>query len=179
MIDTRNQTSVIPKPVWVLAVIAYFFLYGVLRFAAFPHDPHVQHWPRHMMTLASAILPLLVSGWLLLIGYVYGDAKRRGMREWLWTLLAIFIPDAIGIILYFLLRDPLPFYCSRCGALVRATFTFCPNCSTPLRPTCMQCGRGLEPGWKHCPHCGAPAAGPAPGPSSPGSAPPTPGPVQA
>jgi RNA polymerase subunit RPABC4/transcription elongation factor Spt4 len=178
MIDTRNQTSVIPKPVWVLAIIAYFFFYLVLRFVAFPHDPHVQHWPHHMMGFASAVMPLFVSGWILLIGYVYGDAKRRGMRQWLWTLLAIFIPDLIGVILYFLLRDPLPFYCSHCGALVRSTFTFCPNCSTPLRPTCAQCGRGLEAIWKHCPHCGAAAPGPAVIPPPPQGAPPAAGSVQ-
>ena len=29
----------------------------------------------------------------------------------LWTLLAIFIPNAIGIILYFILRDPVPVPC--------------------------------------------------------------------
>jgi RNA polymerase subunit RPABC4/transcription elongation factor Spt4 len=176
MTDTRNQTSVIPKVAWVLAIIAYFFFYLLLRFAALPHNPDVQHWPRHMMAFASAVLPLFVSGWILLIGYIYGDAKRRGMRQWLWTLLAIFIPDLIGIILYFFLRDPLPFYCSHCGAVVRSNYTFCPNCSAPLRPTCRQCGRGMELGWKHCPHCGA--AAPSGIPSAPPPAPPAAGPIQ-
>ncbi len=50
-------------------------------------------------------MPLFVL--VLLIGYVYADAKRRGMRYVMWTLLAIFIPNAIGIILYFVMRDPL------------------------------------------------------------------------
>ncbi|MGA7226575.1 MAG: PLDc N-terminal domain-containing protein, partial [Candidatus Acidiferrales bacterium] len=50
---------------------------------------------------------IIVVVWILMIGYVYGDAKRRGMRHVMWTLLAIFIPDMIGVILYFILRDPL------------------------------------------------------------------------
>ena len=33
----------------------------------------------------------------------------------MWTLLAIFIKTYIGIILYFLLRDPLPTPCPKCG----------------------------------------------------------------
>jgi predicted amidophosphoribosyltransferase len=98
------------------------------------------------------------------------------MRQWLWVLLAIFIPNAIGVILYFVLREPLMFYCSSCGAAAKSTYTFCPNCSTPLRPTCTQCGHGIERGWKHCPRCGAPA--PVANPLVPGATPPTPGPIQ-
>ena len=174
MTDARNKSSVIPKAAWVLAIVAYFFFYMVMRFGVIPRDPHSSHWPGPAKFVASCIAPLLAVAWILLIGYIYGDSKRRGMRSWLWVLLSIFIPNAIGIILYFFLRDPLMFYCSSCGASVKSTYTFCPNCSAPLRPTCTQCGRGLERGWKHCPNCGtaAPAANqnpsqgaqPAPGP---------------
>ena len=122
--------------------------------------PNTQRWPEPAkdILLLSLIAPLFAVVWILLIGYIYGDAERRGMRQWLWVLLAIFIPDAIGIILYFILRDPMPFYCSRVAArTTKSTYTFCPNCSTPLRPTCTQCGHGIERGWKHCPNCGAAA----------------------
>jgi len=91
---------------------------------------------------------------IMFYGYVYGDAKRRGMRHVMWTLLAIFIPNAIGIILYFILRDPLPFICPKCSASVLSRFTFCPSCGTPVKPVCPQCGNRIEIGWSNCGHCG-------------------------
>jgi hypothetical protein len=174
MIDPGDKTSVIPKVAYVLAGLVYAAGYLVMRYAAIPSDPKSVHWPEGGKLFLSLFIPVIAVVWILLIGYIYGDSKRRGMRSWLWVLLSIFIPNAIGIILYFFLRDPLIFYCSSCGASAKSTYTFCPNCSAPLRPTCTQCGRGMERGWKHCPNCGAaapagnqnprPGAQPAPGP---------------
>jgi predicted amidophosphoribosyltransferase len=90
----------------------------------------------------------------LLAGYVYGDAKRRAMRYVMWTLLAIFIPDGIGIILYFILRSATPKPCPGCSQDVPSGFVFCPHCGTALQATCPNCGRGVERGWANCPHCG-------------------------
>jgi hypothetical protein len=157
MTDSRTRTSVIPKLAYVLAGIIYFAGYFVMRYAAIPSDPKSVDWPEGGKVFLSLFVPLIAVIYILLIGYIYGDSKRRGMRSWLWVLLAIFIPNAIGIILYFFLRDPMLVHCSGCGASVKSTFTFCPNCSASLRPTCPQCGRGMEPGWKHCPNCGAAA----------------------
>jgi len=173
MNGSQPKTSVIPKVAYVIAGIVLLCGYFVMRYAAIPSDPKSAGWPEGGKVLLSALVPLVGAAWVLLIGYIYGDSKRRLMRPWLWTLLAIFIPDAIGIILYFILRDPLPFYCSKCGASVNAKFTFCPSCATPLRPTCTQCGRGLERGWAHCPHCGV--AAPAANQISPSTGTPAPG----
>src|SRR2546425_11759366 len=38
----------------------------------------------------------------LMVGYVNKDSGRRAMNRTLWTILVIFIPNAIGFILYFL-----------------------------------------------------------------------------
>ena len=70
--------------------------------------------PVFLMSLTGAAM---LGIYALLVGYVYGDARRRGMNQVLWTLLAIFIPSAIGVILYFILRDPVPVPCPRCGTL--------------------------------------------------------------
>ena len=72
--------------------------------------------PVPVRIIVPVLFPLLLAGYALLIGYVYGDARRRGMRYVMWTLLAIFLFNGIGIILYFILREPLMVYCSRCGA---------------------------------------------------------------
>ncbi|MFZ0636584.1 MAG: sigma-70 family RNA polymerase sigma factor [Candidatus Acidiferrales bacterium] len=80
---------------------------------------------------------------------------RRGMRHVMWTLLAIFIPDGIGMILYFILRDPPPVTCPSCRSNVLSKYTFCPNCGTSLKPICPQCGKPVELTWSNCGNCGS------------------------
>lgn len=93
--------------------------------------------------------------YILLVGYIYSDAKRRGMRPVLWVLLAIFIPNAIGILLYFILREPLLLTCPKCGAGAKPAFPFCPACGASLGETCPKCRSLIETGWSHCAKCGA------------------------
>jgi predicted amidophosphoribosyltransferase len=64
------------------------------------------------------------------------------------------VPNFIGVILYFILRDPLPTPCAHCRTDVPQTFAFCPGCGTSIHPTCAQCGKSLQPDWANCPHCG-------------------------
>lgn len=91
---------------------------------------------------------------LLLTGYVYADAKRRGMNALLWTLLVILIPKAIGFIAYFLLRKPLLIPCPNCGTEVGSDFPYCPKCGHALTPSCSHCGRAISSDYVCCPYCG-------------------------
>ncbi len=160
MNGSGNKVPIIPKPVWVVAVLAYSGVFIGLITIAIPQFPKTSGVPRGGQIALGLFAAAIPAVYILLLGYIYGDAKRRGMRQWLWVLLAIFIPNAIGIILYFVLRDPMPFYCSKCGTSIKSAYTFCPNCAAALRPTCSQCGRAMERGWAHCSHCGATATAP-------------------
>jgi len=102
---------------------------------------------------AAAGVALFTGFVLLFFGYINRDAKRRGMNSTLWTLLAIFVPYLIGIIIYFLMREPLPYNCPGCGAVVNARFNFCPECKHNLRPSCPQCKREIRLEDKYCPYC--------------------------
>lgn len=151
----REETRVIPAFAWVLAacfavgVPALYFKFSI------PNDEDVSGWPKYFMYSVGLLMTLMMFTWTLLVGYIYGDAKRRGMRYVLWTLLAIFIPNAIGFILYFIMRDPPKRNCSKCGVLVSSKDTFCSACGAPLTDVCPQCKRKVEPGWSHCVNCGA------------------------
>jgi RNA polymerase subunit RPABC4/transcription elongation factor Spt4 len=151
----RDELKVIPGTARFIAILGYvvattlFFL-----LVTFGSDKDLAALPqvgKFFLTVCPGIFLVI---WVLLIGYVYGDSKRRGMRHVMWTLLAIFIPDMIGVILYFILRDPLMKACPNCAQLAKAGFTFCPHCGTALQPTCPNCGRAVELGWANCPHCG-------------------------
>lgn len=151
----RDELRVIPRTAVYLAWGAYLVLATLLFIGmVLSPDPEFRNWP--ILGKAAFVygLCLLLPALLMLVGYVYADAKRRKMRYVMWTFLALLIPDGIGVILYFLLRDPLPLPCPSCHAEVPAKFTFCPHCGAALKPTCPQCGKAVEPGWANCPNCG-------------------------
>lgn len=158
--------KIIRPPAWIVAIIAYLVMSNLAFFNLIDTDPKMREWPFISRFGFAYGIFLFLPALILLIGYVYADAKRRGMRYVMWTWLAALVPDLIGVILYFILRDPMPKPCPRCDTLVKATFVFCPNCGTAMQPTCPQCGKAVDPRWTHCPHCGAnlpsQASGPAP-----------------
>jgi hypothetical protein len=157
-----EELKVIPKPARIVAGLIY--LACVTAFTLlfmFSHDQGLQSTPKAAKILLVFGPGVVLAIYVLLIGYVNGDAKRRGMRYVMWTLLAIFIPNSIGIILYFILRDPLLKPCPRCSQIGRPGFTFCAHCGASLLPTCPNCGKSVELGWSNCPQCGTklPGAG--------------------
>jgi hypothetical protein len=105
-----------------------------------------------IITLIGVFLTALI----FLIAYVNRDALRRGMNSSLWTLLVIVLIPAylfIGFLIYFLLREPLPYDCPECGTEVSARFNYCPNCKHNLHPACPQCNREVQNTDRFCPYC--------------------------
>jgi putative flippase GtrA len=147
----REELNVIAFPAWVLAGLVFLAIGAGMMFLNWRHGGE----RASVALLLSLGISLMVFSFVLLAGYVYGDARRRGMRQVMWTLLAIFIPNGIGFILYFLLRDPLQHACVRCGASVSSSFPFCPACGAAQSRTCPECNRPVQPGWSHCAQCGA------------------------
>jgi len=123
-----------------------------------------------LVTLAA----LFTASFIFMLAYVNRDASRRGMNSALWTILVlIFLPTwgLIGLVVYLLMREPLPYPCPECGTTVNARFNFCPNCKCNLHPSCPQCKREVGELDKFCPSCGndLKAAGDAVGVSAPNS----------
>jgi hypothetical protein len=74
--------------------------------------------------LAGVVIAL----WILCLGYVNADARRRAMPPILWTLIAAFIPNLLGFLLYFALRRPISLPCPQCGQATTAGQRFCSWC---------------------------------------------------
>jgi hypothetical protein len=146
----------IPRTAWVVGLVLYvgfaLLIHFLIRLNTEPG--YIGAWPLAGQLAFNFLIPAIPVVLVCLYGYIYADAKRRGMRYVMWTLLAIFVPDLIGVILYFILRDPLPAECPGCHASVFAKFAFCPHCGTATRPVCPQCGKALEPSWVNCGYCG-------------------------
>jgi hypothetical protein len=151
MTPAYQKKSVIPPMAWAIAVLVFLAMFALMTWVVSMSG----NMPEPIRIFLPIIPPLLMAGYTVLVGYVYGDARRRGMRYVMWTLLAIFIPNGIGVILYFILRDPMPSYCSKCGASNKQGHAFCPACGANVLPACPQCQRAGQPGWSHCAWCGA------------------------
>lgn len=152
----RKELRAIPRTAWIIAFACYVGFAILIHFLiSSDTGPHgIATWPLAGQLAVNLLIPVTPLLAVLLYGYIYGDAKRRGMRYVMWTLLAIFVPYVIGILLYFILRDPLPSDCPNCHSPVLAKFAFCPSCGTAARPSCPQCGRSIERGWVNCGYCG-------------------------
>jgi Double zinc ribbon len=145
------RKRVIPLGGWIAAGIVFLLGFLILSLV---FNVRENRAPPPVRYIGPIVMPLFFAGYALLIGYVYGDARRRGMRYVMWTLLAIFLFNGIGIILYFILREPLLVYCSRCGSGVQPSHAFCPRCGAGVQPACQGCHRTIQQGWTHCAWCG-------------------------
>ncbi len=88
--------------------------------------------------------------------FVYKDSKKRGMNPILWTLIALFVPYFVGIIIYLLARKPIPQLCPNCGKTIegKEEIVFCPHCGFKLNEVCPNCKKVVKSGAKFCPYCG-------------------------
>jgi RNA polymerase subunit RPABC4/transcription elongation factor Spt4 len=149
-----QELRVVPRTAWIIGILLYLVMATPLFVFVVRNDPELGKWPLWGQLLFAYGMFFFVVPVIAFYGYVYGDAKRRGMRYVMWTLLAIFVPYLIGVIVYFLLRDPLPKRCPRCGIMVKAGFVFCPHCGASLQPSCPNCGHAVQLDWANCPQCG-------------------------
>jgi len=145
-----DELRIIPGWAYVLAVVLFAaveILFPIMR----RHNAHPMPFPAlvAVMILGGILIPAVG----LLIGYVNRDAKRRGMNATLWTIMVILIPNLIGYILYFLVREPLVFNCPQCGGSVSARFNFCPKCKYNLHPSCPVCKNAVRTEDRYCPFC--------------------------
>lgn len=146
-----TEVELIP---WWSVLLAVVVVAGiqVLFHSFIPKQPNPP--PVGFRIFASIMASMVLAALMLLTGYVNGDAKRRGMNRWLWTALVFFIPNAIGFIVYFLVRQPIPTSCGNCGAQISAGARFCPRCGTSRLPVCGHCGAAIHSADQFCASCG-------------------------
>jgi len=125
--SVRQFLDVVPKSVkTVAAVIAGG---GVLiGLAGTLIEGGGQNAPFHVLLpgLGLGLLAgVVIAIWILGLGYVNADARRRGMPPILWTLIAAFIPNLLGFLLYFASRRPIALPCPHCGQATTAGQRFC------------------------------------------------------
>lgn len=153
----RDELRLIPRMVYYilgsLALVALVTveIWNVLAGPLFAGLSTISSGLFGALVVVAASIP--VTCLILLITYINRDAGRRGMSRTLWTLVAVFIPYFVGVILYFVIRKPLSYSCPQCGATASAQFNYCTSCRYNLRPACSQCHREVHPLDRYCPYC--------------------------
>lgn len=147
----RRELALIPGWAYALALVTFGAVQAAMHLLI-PRDSNAPPFGERVFlgVVAGSVLVL----WVLLIGYVNRDSKRRGMNPTLWTLLVIFVPNALGFILYFLIRKPMQVPCGNCGTMLQPNYRFCPKCSTPRYPVCGHCNTPVQVGDLFCNNCG-------------------------
>lgn len=90
----------------------------------------------------------------LMVGYVSRDAARRAMSTVFWMLFCFLMPVGIGLVVYFLLRQPILSHCPACGGDVQYDDHYCPQCNYQLIANCGNCHRTVQVTDLYCTRCG-------------------------
>jgi ribosomal protein L32 len=129
----RDFLDVVPQPVRIAAcaIVCLAVLVGLVAGAVHSRVVGQSSVSPVLESLAGICMGLLAGSliaiWILCIGYVYADARRRAMPPILWTLIVALIPNLLGFLLYFALRRPLVAPCAQCGQPGQPG-RFCPSC---------------------------------------------------
>jgi len=149
------RKEIVSIPAWAFVVAAIVFIAVPFVFFRFSGVWSPDSGAPRLFQIVLTFLPGTILAFLaLMVGYVNKDAGQRGMNRTLWTLIVIFIPNAIGFILYFLLRNPIRVECPKCGTVVDPRVNFCPSCRYSFHPTCPQCRSTVRRGDTFCANCG-------------------------
>ncbi len=146
-----NELSLIPW--WSVALSLVVFCAVQVLFHYEP-QPVQHHGSPAMRWLFSYSWGTALASYVLLIGYISRDVKRRNMSPGIWMLMALVMPGGIGAIVYFLLRQPVMTRCPSCRTELANGFHFCPQCQFQMAPVCGQCFRGVHITDAYCVQCG-------------------------
>lgn len=129
----RRFSSIVPKQVqiWAWVVVGCTLLIGLVAGYKAADQGAVL---RTMSAFGSAALVfgILLAIWLLCLGFVFADARRRAMRPVPWVLVVALFPHLLGFLLYFVLRQPIALTCAHCGNSVPLHQRFCSWCGAAL-----------------------------------------------
>jgi hypothetical protein len=106
----RSIMSVVPRPAKLIGsiLLSIAVTVGVITGSLRPpHGPHAPILGGLLGLLGGTFVGGLFLLWVLGLGYVYGDARRRNMPAVPWLLVALLVPNLLGFLLYFVLRKPL------------------------------------------------------------------------
>jgi hypothetical protein len=139
-------------PAW--SVVLAIAVFGAVQYLFHGVMPHHKHELLPMRLLMGYAWGTAFASYVLLVGYVSRDVKRRNMSAGLWMLIVGLMPGGIGAVVYFLLRQPVLVPCPHCSTELTSNVHFCPQCQFQMAPVCGRCFRGVKITDVYCIQCG-------------------------
>jgi len=129
----RRFFSVVPKTVqiWAPVLAGCAPLMGLIAGYETSERGAVA-WTMPALGGGAFVVGCVLAIWLLCLGFVFADARRRAMRAVAWVLVAALFPHLLGFLLYFVLRQPIASICNQCGKTVAVDQPFCSWCGASL-----------------------------------------------
>ena len=127
--------NIVPKTVqlWALVIGGCMLLIGlVMGYKTADQGAMLQ--TMSVYGSGALVFGIVTAIWVLCLGFVFADARRRDMRPILWVLVAALFPHLLGFLLYFVLRQPIAAACTKCGLTVPNHLRFCSWCGASLVP---------------------------------------------
>jgi len=152
-----------PWPIWSKLTGALLAFCGATWFTlvAFLYATGRTDWitPDFLPAAGGILAGCTITALLFLAGgWVYRDAKRRGLNAAAWATVSIIIaPYLIGFIAYLIvvvLRDQQMAVCAGCGCRLPQNTAYCIRCGRQTHPSCPECQTPTLPGAAFCGRCG-------------------------
>jgi len=133
----QTVLNIVPKPARAMASVVIVCAVVIGTTFGIIEARRVDAAPRLLGIAAGLFVGTVFAIWVLGLGYVYADARRRNMPHIPWTLVAMVVPNLLGFLLYFVLRKPIASPCPQCGQPISPEQRFCPSCGyhVLLQPT--------------------------------------------
>ena len=153
-----EEVKLIPR--WSIAAASLVFVFmQYLQWVILPayrvaHKMHPIAAPFGVRFYFALSWSTLAALYVLVVGYVSRDAPRRSMSTRLWVVICLAMQGGIGLVLYFLLRQPVVALCPSCGTSIHTEFHFCPQCAYQVSAACGNCHRGVRITDVYCVYCG-------------------------
>ncbi len=147
-----SEIQLIPRWSVAAAAVAFVGIFYLFWVVAPAHRHHQLPFGLHLYF--SFTWSSLAALYMLMVGYIWRDTARRGMRAGFWMVLCLVLQGGIGAVLYFLLRSPLVTTCPACATRVQPGYHFCPQCAYQLSASCRRCFGTMGLTDRFCVECG-------------------------